>query len=120
MLKLKIKNIIYILFVSYILYGCSGVNFSSWHFPYMMEVQQGTYITNKQYQQISVGMTKDQVVFVLGYPLSQYIFDKNRWDFNYQDYMNNNLKKSYKITIYFDNNGNVSKISKIGDELFTS
>lgn len=98
--------------------GCSGVTFSEWHFPYMMEVQQGYYITDSQMQQIKVGMTKDQVIFVLGQPLSQYLFDKNRWDFNYQDYKNNSLKKSYVVTLYFDSNENVNKIVKSGDPLF--
>ena len=27
--------------------ACSGVNLTEWHFPYMMEVQQGTYITEE-------------------------------------------------------------------------
>lgn len=99
--------------------GCSGVTFSDWHFPYMMEVQQGHYIIDEQMQQIKVGMSKEQVVFVLGYPLSQYLFDKNRWDFQYQDYKNNKLLKSYIVTLYFDTSGNITKIDKQGDELFT-
>ena len=117
---IKIKQLKqFILCVPLLVCGCSGVTFSDWHFPYMMEVQQGNYITNNQYDQIKIGMTKDQVVFVLGYPLSQYLFDKNRWDFDYQNHKNNDLKKNYHVTIYFDNNINVNKIDKTGDDLFT-
>ena len=103
-----------------VLCSCSGVSFTDWHFPYMMEVQQGTYITDHQFQQLKVGMSKEQVVFVLGYPLSQALFDKNRWDFDYQDYKNNSLKRSYSVTFWFDKNANVTQIKKTGDDLFTN
>lgn len=115
----RVKNIISLM-MALVLCSCSGVTFSDWHFPYMMEVQQGTYITDTQFKQLKIGMTKDQVVFVLGYPLSQYLFMKNRWDFDYQDYKNNNLIKSYSVTIIFDNNSNVISITKSGDTLFNN
>jgi outer membrane protein assembly factor BamE len=110
----KIKIII---FICFIVSGCSGVNITQWHFPYMMEVQQGTYITKQQYQQLKTGMTKDQVAYIIGKPLTQYLFDQNRWDFVYQDYKNNDLKKKYSLTILFDNKDKVTNISKTG-ELF--
>lgn len=113
----KIRQIF--ILIPLILCGCSGVTFSDWRFPYMMEVQQGSYITKDHLQQIKVGMSKDKVAFMLGYPLSQYLFDKYRWDYNYQDYKNNKLVKSYVVTLYFDANDNVKKIEKNGDELFS-
>lgn len=100
------------------LYACSGVNFSEWHFPYMMQVQQGNYITSDQVTQLQVGMTKEQVVFIIGHPLTQFIFDQNRWDFIYQNYQNNKLSKSYAVTLYFDQAGKVTNIAKVG-EFFT-
>lgn len=95
--------------------GCTGVNLSQWHFPYMMEVQQGTYITNDQYKQLKIGMTKDQIAYIIGKPLNQYLFDQNRWDFIYQDYRNNDLKKKYNITILFGKDGKAASITKTGD-----
>lgn len=97
--------------------SCTGVNLTDWHFPYMMEVQQGTYITNSQYNQLKIGMQKEQISYIIGKPLNQYIFDQNRWDYIYQDYKNNNLKKKYNVTILFDKNGNATNITKTG-ELF--
>ncbi len=93
-----------VLLVNIMLSACSGVNFTSWHFPYMMEVQQGNEITQKQYEQLTKGMTKEQVVNILGSPLTQYIFINNRWDFVYQKYLNNKLQNHYSITIIFNNN----------------
>lgn len=98
-----------------IISACSGVKLSEWHFPYMMEVQQGTYITNDQYKQLKIGMTKDQVAYILGKPLNQYMFDQNRWDFIYQDYKSNNLKKDYSLTIFFGKDGKVTNITRTGE-----
>lgn len=80
----------------------------------MMEVQQGNYITNDQVKQLHNGMTKDQVTFIVGHPLTQFMFDQNRWDFFFQDYKNNDLKKAYTITILFDKNNIVTSITKNG------
>ena len=107
-----IKNLIALCLMA-LLCSCAGVSFSDWHFPYMMEVQQGTYITEEQFKQLKVGMSKDQVVFVLGYPLSHYLFNKTRWDFPYQNYTNNSLKKSYSISILFDNNITQSRVESL-------
>lgn len=94
--------------------GCSGVNFSEWRFPYMMEVTQGTYINIEQYKQLKVGMNKDQVATILGYPLTQYMFDQNRWDFMYQNYKNNRLAKSYIVTLYFNKDAKITNIASAG------
>lgn len=106
----------YILFLLCIfsLCGCSGVKFSQWHFPYMMEVQQGNYITNEQFKQLHNGMTKEQASFIIGHPLTQFMFDQNRWDFFYQDYKNNDLKKEYLVTLYFNKDNQVINITKTG------
>ena len=80
----------------------------------MMEVQQGNYITSEQYDQLKVGQTKDQVTYIIGKPLTQFIFDQNQWDFTYQDYKNNRLKKSYTVRILFNKKGFVTNIDKAG------
>jgi outer membrane protein assembly factor BamE len=111
----KYLKISILTFTCLIISACSGVNLTQWHFPYMMEVQQGSYITNDQYKQLKIGMSKDQVSYIIGKPLSQYMFDQKRWDFAYQDYKNNSLKKDYCVTILFDKDGKATNITKTGD-----
>lgn len=94
--------------------ACSGVKLSEWHFPYMMEVQQGNYITQEEFSQLKIGLTKDQVVFILGHPLTQFMFDQNEWDYIYQDYKNNKLVKEYNVVILFDKDNKISNIEKNG------
>lgn len=113
-MKKIFKKIITPVLIIITLNGCSGVNLSSWHFPYMMEVQQGNYITDAQYNQLKVGMSKDEVVFIMDRPLTQFMFDQNRWDYIYQDYQNDKLLKSYTVSILFNKQGIVTNISKAG------
>ena len=83
----------------------------------MMQVQQGNYITTKQFNQLKLGQTKEQVSYIIGYPLTQFMFNQKRWDFIYQNYKNNSLTKSYSITLFFNEQDKLIKISKTG-ELF--
>jgi outer membrane protein assembly factor BamE len=98
--------------------GCSGVNFSEWHFPYMYTVQQGNYITQTQIEQLHLGMSKEQVTFVLGNPVSQFMFDLNQWQYVYQIYANDKLKNSYIVNLNFNQQQQLIKIESNG-QLFT-
>lgn len=89
-------------FVTVFLVACSGINFSEWRFPYMYPVQQGNYINQQQLSQLQLGMTKEQVTFVIGHPVSQFMFNSNQWQYIYQDYKNDKLKDSYIINLNFD------------------
>jgi len=49
--------------------------------PYRIEVVQGNVVTREQAQQLRPGMTREQVVAVLGAPLLASIFHADRWDY---------------------------------------
>ncbi|MBP9742176.1 MAG: outer membrane protein assembly factor BamE [Burkholderiales bacterium] len=104
----------FILAICFTISGCSGIKFSEWRFPYMMEVQQGNYITNDQFNQLHTGITKEQASFIIGHPLTQFLFEQNRWDFFYQDYKSNKLKKDYIVTLLFNKENQVTSITKTG------
>lgn len=95
--------------------ACSGVNFSEWRFPYMYPVQQGNYINQQQLTQLHTGMTKEQVTFVIGHPVSQFMFNSNQWQYIYQDYKNNKLASSYIINLNFDNTQKLIQIESAGE-----
>jgi outer membrane protein assembly factor BamE len=48
-----------------------------------MEIQQGNYVSQEAASKLRLGMTKDQVRFVLGTPLLADIFHADRWDYVY-------------------------------------
>ncbi len=50
---------------------------------YVADVQQGNVIDKKELDQLKTGMTKKQVKFLLGAPIIQDTFHKDRWDYIY-------------------------------------
>lgn len=86
-----------VLFMS--LTACGG---GKWGFPYRIDVQQGNWITASQVEQLEIGMTREQVRFILGTPTLQDIFFSDRWEYPYY------LKPGYgdeelrTFTVWFD------------------
>ena len=50
---------------------------------YKMEIQQGNAISNEAVAQLKPGMSKSEVATLLGNPLLQDSFHKDRWDYVY-------------------------------------
>ncbi len=55
---------------------------SSW--VYRIDIPQGNYLEQKSIDKIQVGMTKEQVKFVLGSPVMVDAFDKDTWNYVYR------------------------------------
>lgn len=91
-----------------ILSGCSLFR------VYRFDQQQGNLITNNMVQELQVGMTRDQVTYILGTPVLDNPFDSNEWDYVYR--LNAADGKVYikRLSITFQNN-RVSNILKSGD-----
>lgn len=49
--------------------------------PYRQDIQQGNIVTQEEVDRLKVGMSKDQVRFVLGTPLLNDPFHTDRWDY---------------------------------------
>ena len=50
---------------------------------YRMDIQQGNLLEESAIEQVEVGMTKNQVLFLLGTPMVTDSFHENRWDYTY-------------------------------------
>jgi outer membrane protein assembly factor BamE len=55
---------------------------SSWVFRY--DVPQGNYLEQKSIDKLQVGMTKEQVKFILGSPVVVDTFDDDTWNYVYK------------------------------------
>ena len=51
--------------------------------PYRIDVQQGNVVTDEMIEMLKPGMTKSQVLFVMGSPLIVDAVRENRWDYVY-------------------------------------
>jgi outer membrane protein assembly factor BamE len=55
---------------------------SSW--IYRIDIPQGNYLEQKDVDKLQIGMTKEQVKFVLGSPVVADAFNKNIWHYVYR------------------------------------
>jgi len=71
--------------------------------PYQPDVQQGNIINNSDVRQITHGMTKQEVLFILGTPMVIDPFNESRWDYYYSRKNQRSNETSIRlITVLFD------------------
>ena len=69
---------------------------------YKPDVQHGNTFTEKQISQLKVGMTPQQVVFIMGTALLKDPFHKNRWDYIYTFAKGRKNTERRLLTLYFE------------------
>jgi outer membrane protein assembly factor BamE len=73
---MPIKKITSALFLTLSLSGCSFLYDT---FVYQIDVTQGNYIDDEKIAQLEIGMSQEQVIFVLGSPMLIDQFDSTKW-----------------------------------------
>lgn len=73
---MPIKKIASALFLSLSLSGCSFIYDT---FVYQIDITQGNYIDNEKIAQLEIGMSQEQVIFILGSPMLIDQFDSTKW-----------------------------------------
>ena len=81
-----------------------------WFFsPYRPDIQQGNFVSQEMMAQLKVGMTKDQVKFLLGTPLMADVFHGDRWDYPFRLAKGNGELTTSAVVVYFDKDGKVER-----------
>ena len=89
---------------------------------YQIDLPQGTPITQLQAQTLKLGMSQNQVLYILGSPAIRDTLEPNRWDYIYDFQAGTDGSRkgiadvknaSQHLVIYFDANGLVSQIEGI-------
>ncbi len=76
---------------------------------YKIDIQQGNALDSQKVQQLRLGMTKQQVSFLLGSAMLQDAFHKDRWDYLYRlEHDGKEMSKS-TLTLYFED-GKLTRI----------
>jgi len=70
-------------------------------FVYRMTVQQGNIITEEMVDRLQLGMTKGQVLYLLGTPVLTDIFHVDRWDYTYTIRRGHQEMEAKRLTLFF-------------------
>lgn len=77
--------------------GCSGFNF-----PYRIDVEQGNVVTQDVIDQLTPGMNRRQVSYLLGTPLLTDDFRPERWDYYYSFEPGHGQGFNRHVVLFFD------------------
>lgn len=83
--------------------GACG-NVSTLDFPgvYKIGIPQGNIITQEMVDQLRPGMTKRQVIFVMGTPLVRDPFNQDRWDYIYSFQPGGGERGQESVSVFFE------------------
>jgi outer membrane protein assembly factor BamE len=85
---------------------------------YRVTVQQGNFLEKRNTDQLTTGMTKVQVRYLLGTPMMPAIFDNDRWDYLYYLKIGRQKPIQRQLTVYFKDD-KVDRIDKHSQEAVT-
>jgi len=78
--------------------------------PYRIEIQQGNFVSPDMVAQLKIGMSKDQVRFVMGTALITDSFHADRWDYVFRRQKANSRElEQRKLALFFDD-GKLTRI----------
>jgi outer membrane protein assembly factor BamE len=69
--------------------------------PYRPDVQQGNFVSQEMIEQVKVGQTREQIMFILGTPLLTDMFHKDRWDYPFYLARGNGELTTSRVTLFF-------------------
>jgi len=102
-----------------LLSACATSSWPTFLQPYQMDINQGNIIENDRMAQLKLGMSKEQVRFLLGTPMLDDIFHSNRWDYIYFQKTGKDAPVQRKFAMFFDASGKLERTEPPLSELST-
>jgi outer membrane protein assembly factor BamE len=78
--------------------------------PHLVEIRQGNYLTQEVIEQLEVGMTRDQVRYLLGTPVVASPFHPTRWDYVYARKRHREAEEYAYLVVWFDEYDTVERV----------
>lgn len=69
--------------------------------PHKIDIQQGNQIKYEDFEKLYTGMSRDEVLGVLGKPLVADPFHPERWDYIYRQQPGKGRLRKSRLTLYF-------------------
>jgi outer membrane protein assembly factor BamE len=89
---------VYAVLLTLLASGCSLVPI------YRPTIEQGNVISQESVAQLKPGMTRDQVIYLLGSPVLTSNFNTDRWDYVYTLKPSTGIFEQKRVTLYFIGN----------------
>ena len=96
-----------ILIISLIMISCSNASI------YRVSITQGTVFKQEDINKLELGMTKDQVTYVIGQPSFENFFEKNVWNYFFQIKSGDSIELERRLKLVFDEENLLSEIDVI-------
>tara|TARA_B100002019_G_C21243507_1_gene586930 strand:- start:1324 stop:1635 length:312 start_codon:yes stop_codon:yes gene_type:complete len=93
-----------LLIISLLVISCSNTSI------YRVTITQGTVFSQEDIDKLEIGMTKDQVTYVMGQPSFENFFEKNVWNYFFQIKTGQDIRDERRAKIIFDENGLLSEV----------
>ena len=90
------------LLLSLLLISMTACGFIGFPGVYKINVEQGNIITQEDVDKLEQGMTRRQVRFILGTPLIEDTFNRERWDYHYEITRGDRMLTQREFTVFFD------------------
>ncbi len=108
------KQIIAISSLLLLLTSCSAFRFPG---VFKIDINQGNLVTEEMINKLKPGMSRNQVLFVMGSPQLTDTFHHNRWDY-YLSYRHGGKDPEVRhITLFFDNDQFTHYTGEVGELL---
>ena len=99
MLGSSLKKLLFLYATSLI--ACSNVGSMDFPGVYKIGIAQGNIITQEMVDQLRPGMTKRQVIFVMGTPLVRDPYHQDRWDYIYNFQPGGGVRGQERVSVFF-------------------
>ena len=99
MLRWSLKPLLFLCATSLI--ACSNVGSMDFPGVYKIAIAQGNIITQEMVDQLRPGMTKRQVIFVMGTPLVRDPYHQDRWDYIYNFQPGGGIRGQERVSVFF-------------------
>jgi len=70
---------------------------------YRLEIQQGNIIDQAMVDQLRPGMSKRQILYIMGSPMLDDYFHRNRWEYVYYEKKGNADPQEKRLALFFNN-----------------
>lgn len=105
----RLTKLLTFVLISVWLSGCS------WFEVYQPKVQQGNILEEDTVNQLRTGMTREQVIYLIGTPLLPDPLATDRWDYVYQVRQGHRLLERHGVSLWFNGN-TLTRIQHLEDD----